>query len=71
MQIGEDKYGVGIKGVLSALNRRLEQNASAAKTPQVGWDPYPTGHLVVKGDLNQDYLWDVCYRESKIYSSNG
>ena len=60
-----------MKGVLAALNRRLKQKVPTIKSPQVEWEPYPTGHLVVKGELNQDYLWDVCNEESEICPRSG
>lgn len=59
IQIGETKLEAGIKGVLSALNRRLEQSQSTIKAPKVDWNPYPTDQFEVKNELTQDYLWDV------------
>ncbi|KAK4502139.1 hypothetical protein PRZ48_005562 [Zasmidium cellare] len=55
----ETKHEAGIKGVLSALNRRLGQNQSTIKAPKVDWNPYPTDQFEVKDELTQDYLWDA------------
>ena len=57
-RIGHAKYDVGIKGVLTALLKRLEKSGPLVKTAKVPWEAYPYDR---KGEenLGQVYLWDV------------
>ncbi|KAK3069618.1 Pyruvate decarboxylase 1 [Teratosphaeriaceae sp. CCFEE 6253] len=60
-KIGAQRYEAGMKGVLSAILRKVEADGSVkAKSAQVEWDPYPLPEAAKeRKQLTQDFLWDA------------